>query len=47
MAFMMPAMMMIMNLVTLSIIWFGAVKIDEGTSNLGSMVAFMQLPFRS
>jgi ATP-binding cassette subfamily B multidrug efflux pump len=42
MAFMMPAMMLIMNLVTLSILWFGALKINAGTTNLGNLMAFMQ-----
>lgn len=42
MAMMMPAMMLIMNLVTLSIIWFGAQKIGSGDSNIGNLMAFMQ-----
>ena len=42
MAFMMPMMMLIMNLVTLSILWFGGIRIDEGTTNIGNLMAFMQ-----
>ena len=42
MAFMMPGMMLIMNLVTLSILWFGAAGVDQGTSNIGNLMAFMQ-----
>ena len=42
MAFMMPSMMLIMNLVTISILWFGAIKVSNGTSNLGNLMAFMQ-----
>ncbi len=42
MAVMMPAMLLIMNLVTLSIIWFGAGRIGSGESNIGNLVAFMQ-----
>lgn len=42
MAFMMPGMMLIMNLVTLSILWFGAIRVDQGTSNIGNLMAFMQ-----
>jgi len=42
MAFMMPAMMLIMNLVSLSIIWFGSQKIGSGESNIGNLMAFMQ-----
>lgn len=42
MAFMMPSMMLIMNLVTLAILWFGSIRIGNGTSNLGNLMAFMQ-----
>lgn len=42
MAFMMPSMMLIMNLVTLSILWLGAIRINQGSSNLGNLMAFMQ-----
>jgi ATP-binding cassette subfamily B multidrug efflux pump len=38
----MPAMMLIMNVVMLSIIWIGAHQIDAGTTNIGNMMAFMQ-----
>ena len=31
MTFMMPGMMMIMNVLTVGIVWFGAHKIDQGT----------------
>lgn len=42
MAFMMPSMMLIMNLVTISILWFGAVQVSDGKSNIGNLMAFMQ-----
>lgn len=42
MAFMMPAMMLIMNLVTLSVLWFGSIRVDEGSTNLGNLMAFLQ-----
>ena len=42
MVIMMPAMMLIMNGAMLSIIWFGAFRIDEGNLQVGSMMAFMQ-----
>jgi ATP-binding cassette, subfamily B, multidrug efflux pump len=42
MVIMMPAMMLIMNCVMLSIIWFGAHRIDMGSLQVGSMMAFMQ-----
>jgi ATP-binding cassette, subfamily B, multidrug efflux pump len=42
MVIMMPAMMLIMNGVMLSIIWFGAHRIAIGALQVGSMMAFMQ-----
>ena len=41
MTFMMPGMMMIMNVLTVGIVWFGAHKIDQGTMQVGSMTAFI------
>jgi len=42
MAFMMPIMMIVMNLTTVSIIWFGGIRIDEGNMQVGSLMAFLQ-----
>ncbi|MDW8802155.1 ABC transporter ATP-binding protein [Clostridium sp. A1-XYC3] len=42
MAFMMSAMMLIMNLTTVAIIWFGGKLIDTGNMEVGSMMAFIQ-----
>jgi ATP-binding cassette, subfamily B, multidrug efflux pump len=42
MVFMMPAMMLIMNGVMLMVIWFGAHQIDQGSMQVGNMMAFMQ-----
>lgn len=39
---MMPLMMLIMNLVTILIVWVGAHKIDDGIMQVGDMTAFMQ-----
>jgi ATP-binding cassette subfamily B protein len=39
---MQPAMMLIMNLATLGIIWFGAHLVDLGNLEIGQMLAFMQ-----
>lgn len=39
---MMPLMMLIMNLVTVLIVWVGAHKIDDGIMQVGDMTAFMQ-----
>ncbi len=41
MTFMMPGMMLIMNGVTLLIVWFGAQGIDLGTMQVGDMIAFI------
>lgn len=41
MTFMMPGMMLIMNLLTVGIVWFGAHKIDAGTMQVGAMTAFI------
>lgn len=38
---MMPAMMLIMNCVTVMIIWFGGHGIDAGTMQVGDMIAFI------
>jgi len=42
MSFMMPLMMLIMNGVTLLIVWYGAKGINTGTLALGDMMAFIQ-----
>lgn len=42
MALMMPTMMLIMNLVTVAIIWFGSINVDRGTLEIGNMMAFFQ-----
>ncbi|MCE5221951.1 MAG: ABC transporter ATP-binding protein/permease [Clostridium sp.] len=42
MAFLMPIMMLIMNVTTVAIIWFGGIRIDEGKMQIGSLIAFIQ-----
>lgn len=42
MAVMFPLMMLLMNVTTIAIIWFGARGIDAGQSNIGNLMAFMQ-----
>ena len=42
MAVLMPVMMLIMNLTTVALIWFGAIRIDDGTMQIGSLLAFIQ-----
>jgi len=42
MTLMMPMMMLIMNLVTVLIVWEGSHQVDAGTMQVGDMMAFMQ-----
>ena len=42
MALMMPMMMLIMNGISVLIIWVGASAIDQGTMQVGSLMAFIQ-----
>jgi len=42
MALMMPLMMLIMNFTTISIVWFGAKRIDLGEMKVGALMAFIQ-----
>jgi len=42
MAFLMPMMMLIMNVTTVAIIWFGGKRIDDGNMQIGSLIAFIQ-----
>lgn len=42
MAAMQPAMMIIMNLTTVAIIWFGGVRIAQNNLQIGDMMAFIQ-----
>ena len=41
-AALMPVMMLIMNLTTIAIIWFGGIRIDRGDMQVGDMMAFIQ-----
>jgi ATP-binding cassette subfamily B protein len=41
-AFLMPTMMLIMNLTSVAILWFGAIRINSGGMQVGSLIAFMQ-----
>ena len=38
----MPLMMLMMNLTTVAIIWFGGVRIDTGAMQVGDLMAFIQ-----
>lgn len=42
MAFMMPIMMLVMNLSSVAIIWYGGLRIDAGQMQVGDLMAFLQ-----
>lgn len=42
MALMMPTMMLILNLSTVGIVWFGGIRIDRGYMQVGDLMAFIQ-----
>ncbi len=42
MAILMPAMMVIMNLTSVAIVWYGAIYVNQGTLLIGDMMAFLQ-----
>lgn len=41
MSFLMPAMMLIMNVITIAIVWFGGKGIEAGNLQVGQMLAFI------
>ncbi|MCM3413007.1 ABC transporter ATP-binding protein [Metabacillus litoralis] len=42
MAFMFPIMLIIMNFTNIAIVWFGAIRIDNGDMQVGNLLAFIQ-----
>lgn len=42
MAILMPLMLLIFNFTTVAIIWFGSIRIDGGSMEVGSLMAFIQ-----
>jgi len=42
MAFLMPLMILVINITTLAIVWFGAIRIDSGHMAIGDVLAFTQ-----
>lgn len=42
MAFLMPTLMLIMNLTSVAVLWFGSIRIDNGDMQLGALIAFTQ-----
>ena len=41
MAFMMPAMMLVMNLTSVVIVWFGGLEVQQGNLQTGDLIAFI------
>lgn len=42
MAFLMPVMMLVMNLTVVAVIWFGGIRIDNSAMQIGDLMAFIQ-----
>ncbi|GHO81701.1 multidrug ABC transporter ATP-binding protein [Ktedonobacter sp. SOSP1-85] len=42
MAFLMPVMMLVLNVSSVAILWFGAIRIDNGQMQVGALIAFLQ-----
>ncbi len=41
-AVLMPAMMLTLNLTSVAILWFGSIRVNQGSMQIGSMIAFLQ-----
>ncbi len=41
-AILMPFMMLVLNVTTVAILWFGSIRIDNGEMQIGALIAFMQ-----
>ena len=42
MAFMFPAIMLVMNLSSIAVIWFGGIQVQNGETEIGTLFAFLQ-----
>lgn len=42
MAALMPVMMLVMNISTIAIVWYGGIRVDKGDMQVGDMMAFIQ-----
>jgi ATP-binding cassette subfamily B protein len=42
MAFLMPTMMLVMNITVVGVIWFGGIRIDNGSLQIGDLMAYIQ-----
>jgi ATP-binding cassette subfamily B protein len=41
-ALLMPALMLTLNLTSIAILWFGAIRVDQGHMQIGAVLAFLQ-----
>jgi len=41
-ATLMPVMMLVLNLATIAIVWFGGIRINNGEMQIGALIAFLQ-----
>jgi len=41
-AFMMPMIMLVFNLTSIAILWFGSIRINNGDMQIGALIAFLQ-----
>lgn len=41
-AILMPLMMLILNIASIAILWFGSIRIDQGQMQIGGLMAFLQ-----
>ncbi len=41
-AFLMPIMMLVLNVTSVAILWFGSIRINNGDLQIGAMIAFLQ-----
>lgn len=46
MAALMPLMMLLLNLASVAIIWFGGIRIESGAMEIGELMAFIQYAFQ-
>ena len=42
MAFMFPAIMLVMNVSSIAVIWFGGIQVQDGQTEIGTLFAFLQ-----
>ena len=44
MALIFPIVMLVLNVSSVAVLWFGAVRVDAGQMQIGALTAFLQLP---